>query len=340
MKVLKKIVIVNTLLLSTLYSFSQTLLTEIPNSGKFTPEVEQIESLEDGISIYDQYATLIKSPKIRKNGSIFLQGKIEDHYNNGRLLHKGTYENGVATSFTNYYLNETVERKYKHKKGGNGTLTTYYINGNKRKVVKYNNYLAYEITKFSKEEGIVYIQELNPETGTPELIQENYNNGIPKSIMELQDPVKMSYMQLTFAESGKKLTEGKLEYSEDDDGLIKKGEWLQYDKDDNPSPLEYDFDEVISYTGEIINNNESEEEEEEEEEETANNDDSSGNTNTAKSAQAAASTMPSNLVRFDKDADNEISTGELDIAVSDFFDDTTIELDQINSLVNFFFDQE
>ncbi len=333
MKVLTKFILTNALLINGAIAFPQTqLLSEIPNSSKFAPDVEQIESLEEGINIYDQYSTLIKNPKIRKNGSIFLQGKMEDHYNNGRLLHKGTYVNGVATSFTNYYQNETIERKYKHKKGGNGTLTTFYINGNKRKVVKYHNYLAYEITKFSKQEGIIYIQELNPETGTPELVQENYENGIPKSIIELQDPVKMSYTQLTFAESGKKQTEGKLEYSEDDDGLIKKGEWLQYDKDENSAPLEYDFDEVISFSGDIINNNE-------EEIEITNADNTPENTSNEKSVKVKNS-MPTNLIRFDQDADNTISTGELDIAVSDFFDDTTIELDQINSLVNFFFDQE
>lgn len=334
MKVLKISTIIVSLYFCGVNYYAQTVLSEIPSSGKFAPEVEQIESLTDGITIYDQYSTMLKKPEVRKEGSIFIQGKIEDHYANGQLLHKGNYENGIVYSFTNYYLNETVERKYKHKKEGNGTLTSYYLNGNTRLIAKYNNYLAYDVIKFTKEEGVVYLQQLNPETGTPELVQENYENGVPKSIMELQDPEKMEYLQITYTETGAKLTEGKLEYNTDENGLLKKGEWLQYDENNNPTPLEYNFDEVISFTGDQVLQNE-------DEEIASNTDDSvkEENGNTTKST-SITSTIPTDLARFDQDADNKISTGELDIAVSDFFDDTSIKLDQINSLVNFFFDQD
>ncbi len=306
-------------------------ITEIPSTDVFSPDFEEVESMEYGIILYDQYANFNPEPKIRKkaNGEP-VNGKVEDLSSNNLLIHKGYYQDGKLRGYTNYFPNESTEREYKYKADGVGDLYVFFLNGYTRSVQKYYNFAVYHWEDYYDNGQLAYVESKGKKTGIPELIQENNYQGVTVKKIEISDNKNLKYIQTITLGNGKLSEQGELVYIEEIQDFRKDGRWVTYDKTEQvTSEIVYqkgEFKEVISdirpdsektYLNVVENT-----------------------TNESEVETEVKSSIPSNIARFDQDNNNEITSKEIDMAVNEFFEDDSITRAQINELVNFFFEQD
>jgi hypothetical protein len=318
---------------------AQELITELPD-GEFSPELEAIEDYNVGIVVYDQYSIYQQEPKVRKdaNGEP-VKGKWEDYYSNGFILHKGSYSGGVLKSFTNYYVNGAKERKFKGKSEGEGELYCFFINGYYRSVAKFENFKQYESESYYNNGVLKRKEVLDKETLLPQLIVTKNNDNTVMTKVSIIDADSLIYEKEVFQVNGKRMAMGRMVMDTLSGDIINEGPYYTFDMDGNLSSevlyadgnvSEIKFDErpkpekkYFTYDPpEII---------------AASTTDSGAG---EKSGERTSEVIPERYVRFDKNADDFISNREVDMAVSEFFEDDSITLDQINGLVNYFFEQD
>ncbi len=311
--------------------FAQEQLLEIPNTNEFKPKLELIESKEYGINIYDQYATFLKEPMVRKNGDGNpITAKQTDYFSDGSVLHKGIYVDGTLRSYTNFFPNGNFERNYKYKTDGTGELQVFYNNGYYRSIQNYSNFNAYLWEDYYENGKLAFIEKRNKKSNVPELIQENNYKGSTISSIEISDNKKLLYIKTVYYPNGKIAEQGNLVYNEEIQDFRKEGTYFTF------NTLGKVTSEVVYQMGmmkEVVLDSRPDEEKDylkAANEELA----------TKSNEQLGNSKVSEAMLRFDRDQNDEISSKEMDLAVNDFFEDDSISLELLNALVNFFFDQE
>lgn len=332
-----------TLLFSSVQVFwTQNLITTLPD-GIFSPEAEQVEDYEKGIVIYDQYCIHNGLPMIRKESSgLPVNGKIEDLYSSGFTLHKGAYVDGVLKSFTNYYVNGAKERQYKGKKPGEGKLECYFLNGYYRSLYEYKDFKLVEKETYYDNGVLEKQEEWDEETMVPTLVVTKNKDGTLVTTVQLIDKDSLIYVKDVTLASGERMEYGRMILYPSTGDIINDGPYYTYNRTGSQSSK------VIYATGNVDKIVEEKRPERKQQyysyelppEDIADN---SSETNEGENNTKAVTTegaVPQKFVRFDMDGDDFISNREVDMAVSEFFEDDSITLDQINSLVNFFFEQD
>lgn len=336
-------------LLSSTFSTgnAQNVLKEIPETDVFSPESEEVEDPRKGIEIYDQYCWFNERPGYRENSAGSITGKVEDHYASGNILHEGTYSEGRLASFTNYFENGSVERKFKFKSEGSGDLMVNYLNGYQRKIAKYADFRVYFLQEYYDNGVMAHGEERDKKTFLPKyIVDKSYDDKVVSQI-DVSDPKTFTFVQTIYSANGKKLEEGELRYLMESDEFIHEGIWFTYNmnevvtsevnykagnvsevikesrREDEKVYYEYDWENQVAGTSQA----------EENEGETAISE-------TKSTTASSESSIPEELIRFDKNNDNFISNQEVDGAVSEFFEDDSITKEMINRLVNYFFEQE
>ena len=311
--------------------FAQELITEIPQTNEFKPEIELVESKEYGINIYDQYATFLKEPKIRKdaNGNPITANQI-DYFTDGTTLHKGIYLEGKLKSYTNFFPNGAFERNYKYKADGAGELQVFFKNGYYRSIQNYHNFNAYLWEDYYENGKLAFIEKRNKKSNVPELIKENDYKGNTISLIEIADNKKLLFIKTVYYPNGKIAEQGNLVYNIELKDFRKEGAYFTY------NTLGKVTSEIIYQMGVMQEVKVDTRPDEEKDYLKTPNEDV-----VAKSNEHSENIkVPFAMQRFDRDQNDEISSKEMDWAVNDFFEDDTISLELLNSLVNFFFDQE
>lgn len=316
----------------------QDLLQEIP-PGPFSPDIEQVEDYYLGINIYDKYCIYLEKPLIRRDESgAPINGKVEDDYSNGFLLHKGTYTDGKVKAFTNYYTNGSKERKFKGKKEGQGELYSYYLNGYYRSVYKFEDFNIFESEVYYNNGVLKRKEILDKETLIPQLIVTKNNENSVMTKVSIINMDSLIYEKEVFLANNKKMAYGRMILDEVSGEIINDGPYYTYDKEGEMSS------EVIYAQGnvqEIVFEGRTQPEIAYFEYEPPVVADEPVASTTDQSAEKSQSGLiPEKFVRFDANTDDFISNREVDMAVSEFFEDDSITLGQINGLVNFFFEQD
>jgi len=127
-----RLALVNLILLTVTIARGQdSVRTVLELDFLFHYDLEEVEDPDEGIVLYDQYCPgLANKVKLRKDIFKHVAHKEQvDYYNNGKLLHKGHYEDGSLIKFKNYYPNDQLERELKVKNGKPKLFTSYYIFG-------------------------------------------------------------------------------------------------------------------------------------------------------------------------------------------------------------------
>lgn len=324
---------------------AQKLLSSIPD-GIFSPEAEQVEDYDNGIEIYDQYCIHNGLPKIRKESSgIPINGKVEDFYSNGFILHKGSYSGGVLKSFTNYYVNGSKEREYKGKKPGEGKLECFFLNGYFRALYEYEDFNLVQKETYYNNGVLEKQEEWDLETMVPTLVVTKNREGTLNTTVQLIDKDSLIYVKEVTLSNGQRKEYGRMILYSSTGDIINDGPYYTYNgTGTQSSKVIYKNGNV----GKIVEEKRPERKQEyysyelpEEDLVSENSTERNDGMNTNKSSQAESEgNIPTVYVRFDRDNDDFISNKEVDMAVSEFFEDDSISLEQINGLVNFFFEQD
>lgn len=200
-----------------------------PPNKSFT--AAQVTAEDFGIKYFDKYCSLFQGDSVRYDAmGMVYTGWVEDTYKSGQLLHKGYYNQGKLTQYTNYFENGKVERELKPINVFKTTLNIYYNTGvihseiiyHKRDVISWKDYYP--------NGKLEYLEEY--EKNGEKLIRMNsYNaDGTLQSMFEVKDERKGIYLKKEYYDSGKLREEGDLHRNEEFAEYKKVGKWLVYDE--------------------------------------------------------------------------------------------------------------
>ena len=189
------------------------------------------DTIDFSISKYDRYCPIMGGDTLRVYRGIRLTGFIKDVYPNGRVLHKGFYDDGkLVTMFTNYYESGQIERVFKAKSETRGTIEVYYPNG---QLKSKGDYIKGEPIKW---------EDFYPD-GKPEFAEEfdrnldyhlyskmYYETGSAQIIFEIIDVKNRKYDYAEYYENGQVKQKGKKIQNKSTGDYKEDGKWQYYDE--------------------------------------------------------------------------------------------------------------
>ncbi len=183
-----------------------------------------------GINKYEGLNFRIGGDSVRKCNGYACRGWIKDYYDDGSVMHHGFYIDGQLKNYKNFYPNGGVEREYKILDDFRSVLSTYYPTGQLRSEVKYNKSSAVLWQDFYANGNPEYYEEYD--RGINYFVAQRfyYENGAPKSLIELENKKKLEYTKKEFHENGSIKASGKMIYNKSQLDYQKSGLWIDYDE--------------------------------------------------------------------------------------------------------------
>ncbi len=286
----------------------------------FNCELAEIQNEDAGIIIYDRYTPLLGGTLERKrsNGEL-IEGEINDTYNDGKKLHTGKYKEGKLVSFTNYYPNGKIEREFESKGGKSGLLKVYYESGKPRMARTYSKGLLVKVENYNPKGRMLYYIEYHKSTDYPLMIEDRTLAGKLKYRISLIDKKDLIYDFVEKDAEGKTAEKGMLQFDASKQQFKNEiGKYYYRTQENDPI-----FSKNYEYGDKMISKREN-------------------NAYLAIKKQEEENNIVSNhpYKDFDLNKNNDISVGELDSAINNFFEDDTIEAATIQGLINYFFEQD
>ncbi|MBL4703692.1 MAG: hypothetical protein JKY54_04175, partial [Flavobacteriales bacterium] len=311
------------LIITTLFQVSvgigqDSVRTVLEPNFLFRYDIEEIEDPDDGIIIYNQYCPGLSGEIYLRQDQFKHVAEKEhvDYYANGKMLHKGYYENGSLMQFKNYFPNSQIERELKIKRKKPKQLTCYYMFGEIRERQIFDDGILMLHEKYHFSGRLKYLMEVS-EIGYLKIEQWNDEDGKPLKYIELLNEDSLKYEIAEMYLSGTIKEKGIYLYNPKTETFERNGKVVKYSQTGTlMAEAIYANDKVVD----VIIDEKSQAE---------------------LITEANMSTVPVNFLAFDLNNDGEISYVELNESVNSFFDeDSTTTLAQLNGLVNYFFEQD
>jgi len=200
------------------------------DTRKYYVEAEVYDS-SLGIATYENLNRLMGGDSVRYNPKGYAaQGWWEDYYKSGTVMHSGYYQDGMLTTYKNYYENGQLEREFKSLDYFRYQMVLYWSNGKVRSDITYYQG-AEEITHEYYENGSPeFLEEYTSKCDYLVFRQFYYENGKLQSDMQLLNKKKLSYAHKDYHENGTVEAEGTMQYYEEIDNYMKEGSWKVYDE--------------------------------------------------------------------------------------------------------------
>lgn len=183
-----------------------------------------------GINKYEGLNFRIGGDSVRKCNGYACRGWIKDYYDDGAVMHLGFYVDGQLKNYKNFYPNGGVEREYRILDDFRSVLTIYFQTGQIRSEVKYMKSSAILWQDFYPNGNPEYYEEYD--RGINYFIAQRFyfENGSPKSLLELENKKKLEYIKKEFYENGNVKAFGKMMYNKSQLDYQKIGTWIEYDE--------------------------------------------------------------------------------------------------------------
>ncbi len=185
----------------------------------------------EGIDIYEKFNLLLGGDSIRyKAPGVKFNGWYEDFYKNGKLKHKGYYNNGsLTTVYKNYYDNGQLERSFKVRDVRTYDMEIFYNTGVLKSKVEYFKGQALVWTDYYSNGNMEYYEENDKSFEYYIEMNFYFENGKPQNTLELIDKKNHIYSGKEYFETGQIKEEGKLMFNQALSDYQKNGTWIIYD---------------------------------------------------------------------------------------------------------------
>lgn len=244
-----KIFLLSSLILLGASTIAQSTFDEqLPDDPIYTADIVDPTY---GIMIYESLNMAMGGDSVRMENGYAAQNWIEDHYEDGTLLHKGYYIDGQLKVYKNYYPDGTLERNFVNVDGYRSKVTLYYPNGNIKSQVTYKDGLAQVWTDYFMNGNIEYYEEYHKSMMYHIAKKFYYESGQAQSLFELVNKKKLNYTQNDFYTSGKKKVVGTLKYDKDAYDYFKTGKWVYFNESGLPIKEEEYQDGKLSKTNKL-----------------------------------------------------------------------------------------
>lgn len=205
------------------------LIVGAPAEKKY--KFSEVYNPDYGINIYEKLIAMLGGDSIRNDKRGYAaQGWMEDHYESGKLMHKGYYADGKIKLFKNFYENGQVERDYKLTDLLKSRMNIFYEDGKPRAEIEYNEESVLKEVDYYSNGNIEYTEEMSK--GFDYLLYRKsfYEDGKPESVFELTDKKKRIYSKKEYYTNGNLKEEGAMIYNESSLDYIKEGSWKTYNE--------------------------------------------------------------------------------------------------------------
>lgn len=194
-------------------------------------EFKDVYDSSMGIATYEKLNRLMGGDSVRNSPKGYAaQGWWEDYYKSGALLHSGYYQDGMLTTYKNFYESGQLEREFKSLDYFRYRMVLYWSNGKVRSDITYYQG-AEEVTHEYYENGNPeFLEEYGDKCSFLKFRQFYYENGSIQSDMQLLNKKKKTYTLKEYFENGRVETEGTMQYYEEIDNYMKEGKWNVYDE--------------------------------------------------------------------------------------------------------------
>lgn len=184
-----------------------------------------------GIDIYEKLNRLMGGDSVRNNPKGYAaQGWWEDYYKSGTILHSGYYQDGMLTTYKNFYENGQLEREFKSLDYFRYQMVLYWPNGKVRSDITYYQGAEEKTKEYYENGNPEFLEEYADKCDYLMYRQFFYENGNPQSDMQLVNKKKKTYSNKEYFENGKVEREGTMQYYEEIDNYMQEGSWKVYDE--------------------------------------------------------------------------------------------------------------
>jgi antitoxin component YwqK of YwqJK toxin-antitoxin module len=194
-------------------------------------ENDSVTTDQININMYDCYNPHMGGDSVRwKEPGIKYTGWYEEYYKNGKLKHKGYYNNGqLTTVYKNYYDDGQLERSFKVKDAKNSQMEIYYPSGILHSKVLYYKDQALIWTDYYMNGNVEYYEESDKSFDYYLKLDYYYESGKPQNILELSDKKHKIYSSKEYWKNGTVKEEGNRIYNNAVNDYQKTGTWFLYD---------------------------------------------------------------------------------------------------------------
>ncbi len=204
---------------------------QLPEKPKYTADIVDEQY---GILIYEPLNMVLAGDSVRLINGYAAQNWVEDTYEDGTLLHKGYYIDGLLKVYKNYYPDGTLERSFVNVDGYRAKATLYYPDGSIKSQVEYNEGAARVWTDFFANGNIEYYEEYHKSMMYHIAKKSYFESGQAQSLFEMINKKKLDYTQNDFYENGTKKVAGTLKYDKDAYDYFKTGKWVYFNESGKP----------------------------------------------------------------------------------------------------------
>lgn len=201
------------------------------NSSKrsFSPE-EVIDKIY-GITMYEPLNVMLGGDTVRNTAEGYsCNGFVEDHYNDGKLLHKGFYVEGQLKVYKNYYPNGQVERNFRMIDLKKSKMTLFYDNGTIKSSVTYINNEVLKWEDYYPDGKLEFVEEYDKSMEYYIFKANYYKDGASEEVLELANKKKLKYTQKYYYSNGQLKEEGEMVYVRYKYDYQKIGVWSLFDE--------------------------------------------------------------------------------------------------------------
>lgn len=194
--------------------------------------VTENDTVDDAIYKYDKYCSIMGGDSVLVMRGMKFTGLYKDYYPDGKIKHKGYYDQGkITTIFTNYFENGRIERVFKAKGMNGGLLLTYYQDGALRSRVDYRDGESTKWEDFYPDGKTEFCEEFSGNMEYYLYMRFYYPDGKPQILFELIDKKTRTYSHKEFWPNGRVKEEGKKEQNRSLNDYMQEGIWYYYNED-------------------------------------------------------------------------------------------------------------
>ncbi len=184
-----------------------------------------------GITYYEPYNIALNGDSVRLKRGYAVNGWLEDHYQNGKLLHKGFYIDGQLKIYKNFYPNGALEREFTNIDNFRSKATLYYDDGTIKSQVKYMEGYPKLWIDYYPNGKMEFYEEYNKNLQHLIAQRSYYDNGQPSSVLELLNKKKLTYSKTEYYEDGTIKMKGYMKYDKNLYDYVPMGTWVYYNPD-------------------------------------------------------------------------------------------------------------
>jgi antitoxin component YwqK of YwqJK toxin-antitoxin module len=188
---------------------------------------------EEGMSsilTYEKYNPIVGGDSLRLCDGRKCNGIITDTYPDGKIKHKGYYNNGqLLNGYENFFDNGQSERKFKTLASNKGSVIVYYSDGGIRSEVVYFKGEVMMWKDYYPNGNMEYWEEYDKSLQYYVTYNFYYINGNPQSTMTLLDKKAVIYDAAEYFNNGNVKAKGQKKWAPGIGGYVKVGNWTIYD---------------------------------------------------------------------------------------------------------------